>query len=407
MTHTRPLFLIACHAWYDDTLGGAFRVATEFAEGLAELGHRVAYVCGARQPPAHQPVLERGVAVWRYAYPQAPSPSPANLWGHVMRSRRLVRQIVRDEPVVTLNGHSPLQALGAALAVGRRARLTYTVHSPIVDELLANWAGHKLRAGKRIALAIANQVERANLRRASTVHCLSRYIQSLLAARYGANIAAKTVVSPGWVKTGLFRPAAERPSLRASLGAPWRPDVTTFLTLRRLERRMGIEQLIEASRLLADAGHSFQVLIGGAGSLREELGALADQLNLADYVKFLGRLPEESVASAFAAADCFVLPTQELEGFGLIILESYASGTPVIGTPVGAIPEVIGAGRQHWLAADKSARALADKMAEFLGGGLSADAVELVDRAGEAEWLRGTGNLAEICFPTAALQPAP
>jgi glycosyltransferase involved in cell wall biosynthesis len=44
----------------------------------------------------------------------------------------------------------------------------------------------------------------------------------------------------------------------------------------------------------------------------------------------------------YQAADFFVLPTRELEGFGLVILEAMACGTPVLGTPIGAIPETVG-----------------------------------------------------------------
>lgn len=372
-------------------------MATEFAEGLAARGERVAYVCGASQPPAAQPSIERGVALWRYEYPQARSPSPANLWGHLVRTYRLVKQVVADEREIILNAHSPLQGLGAARAVGRRSRFIYTVHSPFVDELLANWQGQPLGAGRKVALAIADQVERANLRRADAVHCLSQFIRAAVASRYGAKIDRKSVVIPGWVKTEAFRPAANKAELRQRIGAPWTPGLPTFFTLRRLERRMGIEQLIEASKLLADKERPFQVLIGGGGSLRAELESLAARLGLAGRVTFLGRLPEESVADAFAAADCFVLPTQELEGFGLIILEAYASGTPVIGTPVGAIPEVIGKDREVWLAADKTPASIADKMAQFLEGALAADGKALVARAEKSSWMRQAAALAGVC----------
>jgi glycosyltransferase involved in cell wall biosynthesis len=43
----------------------------------------------------------------------------------------------------------------------------------------------------------------------------------------------------------------------------------------------------------------------------------------------------------YQAADIFVLPTVELEGFGLVTLEALASGTPVLGTPVGGTQEIL------------------------------------------------------------------
>ena len=66
------------------------------------------------------------------------------------------------------------------------------------------------------------------------------------------------------------------------------------------------------------------------------------EYDLHGSIRFLGHIPEIDLPQKYQAADFFVLPTRNLEGFGLVILEAMASGTPVLGTPVGAIPEVIG-----------------------------------------------------------------
>src|SRR5207249_11624167 len=59
------------------------------------------------------------------------------------------------------------------------------------------------------------------------------------------------------------------------------------------------------------------------------------------FRSFLGFIPDETLPSYYHAADVFVLPTRELEGFGLVTVEALACGTPVLGTPVGATPEVL------------------------------------------------------------------
>ena len=61
-----------------------------------------------------------------------------------------------------------------------------------------------------------------------------------------------------------------------------------------------------------------------------------------DAVRFWGRATDDELSDLYAATDFFVLPTRALEGFGLVILEALASGVPVLGTPVGAIPDVLG-----------------------------------------------------------------
>jgi glycosyltransferase involved in cell wall biosynthesis len=87
-------------------------------------------------------------------------------------------------------------------------------------------------------------------------------------------------------------------------------------------------------------------------------------------VHFLGRVPENILPQMYAAADVFVIPTAELECFGLIALEALACGRPVLATPVGAIPEVVGRIEPRWLAQNQSVEAISRLIIGFLGGEL-------------------------------------
>jgi glycosyltransferase involved in cell wall biosynthesis len=65
-----------------------------------------------------------------------------------------------------------------------------------------------------------------------------------------------------------------------------------------------------------------------------------------------------------------VVPTVALEGFGLVTVESLASGTPVVVTPVGGLPEVVGDLAPDLILPDPSPAAIADRLAAILGGRL-------------------------------------
>jgi glycosyltransferase involved in cell wall biosynthesis len=149
---------------------------------------------------------------------------------------------------------------------------------------------------------------------------------------------------------------------------------------------MGLDTLIEAAAILSKEGFDFKLVIAGEGPQLEPLRNQSSALCLQNRVTFLGRVSEERLINVFRAGDCFVLPTRLLEGFGLIILEAYACGTPVIAVPVGAIPEVLGASFRDWLARDNSPAALAERMRDFLMGRLIADSKRLRCRALEFDF---------------------
>jgi glycosyltransferase involved in cell wall biosynthesis len=81
--------------------------------------------------------------------------------------------------------------------------------------------------------------------------------------------------------------------------------------------------------------------VAGTGELDGALRAQISALGLGERVRLLGRVSEDELVRRYQQADLVVLPTQELEGFGLTTAEALACGTPVLGTPAGATPELL------------------------------------------------------------------
>ena len=104
-----------------------------------------------------------------------------------------------------------------------------------------------------------------------------------------------------------------------------------------------LERLIDAFALVRKRGldHLKLVLIGDEISKYTALRRAVHQHQLHKYVRFLGYLPEETLAVMYRLAGVFVFPSL-YEGFGLPPLEAMASGTPVVTSNVSSLPEVCG-----------------------------------------------------------------
>lgn len=104
-----------------------------------------------------------------------------------------------------------------------------------------------------------------------------------------------------------------------------------------------LERLIEAFHLVRQQGldHLKLVLIGDDISKYAALRRAVHSHQLHKYVRFLGYLPEETLAVMYRLAGVFVFPSL-YEGFGLPPLEAMASGTPVVTSNVSSLPEVAG-----------------------------------------------------------------
>jgi glycosyltransferase involved in cell wall biosynthesis len=104
-----------------------------------------------------------------------------------------------------------------------------------------------------------------------------------------------------------------------------------------------LERLIEAFGIVRRAGFDALklVLIGDDISKYAVLRRAVHRLQLHKHVRFLGYLPEETLAVMYRLAGVFVFPSL-YEGFGLPPLEAMASGTPVITSNASSLPEVVG-----------------------------------------------------------------
>lgn len=141
-------------------------------------------------------------------------------------------------------------------------------------------------------------------------------------------------------------------------------EKVTALVVGRLEKEKGHALLFQALSLLKETVRdNLRIKVVGTGSQESELKALVDDLKLKNIVDFEGF--KSVVKDDYKRADFVVVPSQK-EGFGLVILEAYRYGKPVIATSVGGIPEVVESGRTGLLVKPENPEALADAIEELV-----------------------------------------
>ncbi len=327
-----------------DRMGGSEIVIKETSKSLIQSGHNV-YILAGRYGERVLRENKEGVKIYRFPIIKI------NLFLSLMSIYINVRKFLDEltskigfDLIILHHPYSALPVVSSGLC--RHIPKVYVFYGPAYQEWLIEYAGKEVPLlGKFMrplfmpaVSTMLKKIQKYALNHSNQIVVLSEFSRKQVEDHF--DIKHKTTMVPGGVDTERFKPTNNRSLLKYNLGVLM--DRTIFLTVRRLVPRMGIENLILAMSKVVRENNNVLLLIGGKGILEKRLKRLCNSLQLDEYVKFLGFIDDNKLPLYYQIADCFILPTLDLEGFGLTTLEALSCGTPVLGTPKGATVEILG-----------------------------------------------------------------
>jgi glycosyltransferase involved in cell wall biosynthesis len=174
------------------------------------------------------------------------------------------------------------------------------------------------------------------LTRATRVIAVSEALKEVM-VRLGT-AEERIEVIPNGVDAQKFAPMPRREA-RTRLGLN---EGTYLLSVGNLTENKGVHLLVRALHLLRSRHHvtDLSLLVVGDGPMRHELERLAASLDLAEHVRFVGRVAHEQLHVWYSAADLFCLASAR-EGWPNVLMEAQACGLPIVATRVGGVPEIV------------------------------------------------------------------
>lgn len=233
-------------------------------------------------------------------------------------------------------------------------------------------------------LAVRNLLYRAlwlpALRRSDCIIANSS-VTSRLCLDMGINSGRVHIVHPG-VEMPACAPCAgsEATEFRDKHDLGRRP---ILLSVGRLSARKGLGEFVAhcLPRIVSSRPEAILVIIGDAPKDALHAEALspaavldvAAEIGLQDHVRFLGRLPESDLLSAYRAADIHVFPVREipgdLEGFGMVAVEAAANGLPTVAFASGGVVDAVADGKSGRLIPAGDYAAFAEAVLNLLDAG--------------------------------------
>ena len=343
----KPLKILSLQFYcFPDEMGGAWRLTYEVNKRLVKKGHTVIQI--ACKPDDFLPDFEiiDGIEYYRIGANECKS------FIHLIKEvHRLSEKIIKKYKIDLMHIHNPLVDFACLFNFKLwKIPRVYHFHSLWFDEEKINCLGFenytkvplfefKLRA----KLWTIKIIEWTCFLMSKRFIFLSSYTKRRFIEFFPFK-RSKLDLIPGGVDLETFKPGVTgltQEGCRKRLGIP--EDTKMLLTVRRLESRMGLQNLIDACHLVRNRKPElrFYLVIVGAGSLKDILKNQIANYGMQENIKLAGRISDSDIAYYYGAADLFVLPTLAIEGFGLATLEALASGIPVIGTPIGGTTEIL------------------------------------------------------------------
>lgn len=342
---------------YWPAVSGMSVYAENYLRHLVRAGHDVTLVSqyrddpagrgvygGGPPPPDRVPEGVRVVALESHGEQEVSAGRPADFEADVEAMRAAVARVHAEAPLDVVHAQYAYPNGLAALRVAHDLGLPAVVSVQGGD---GHWVGTCCDTHRELVRAVFSEAPALIIGSASFAAEVSE--------RHGVDPERWTVIS-GATDTERFTPRAEP----GSLGTP-----PTLLYHGRVDARKGVLDLLEAVRVLRDAGRRVRLVVSGIGPDTDAVAARVEELRLSDVVEQLGYTPYDRAAEVYRRGDVFVSPTYA-EGFSNTVLEAMASGLPVVSTDVVGVRDCVRHRENGWLVAPKAPDALAAGIAAVL-----------------------------------------
>ncbi|HYT90082.1 MAG TPA: glycosyltransferase [Gemmataceae bacterium] len=334
--------------------GGIGRFTCDLATGMAALGHEVHVV--TRSADVNRVDFEDGVWMHRLL-PQeryVPELDGVPLAGNLFHSSGIYHEVCR------IQASAPIDVVSAPLWACEGMTCSLDSRFPTILSLMTSmktlagmhpsWGGGD---GPRQMIAL----EGITARRASALHAISHAILEKVQEDTGAREVPAAVVP-----LGIRDRSREYPSRRNGDGK------VQVLFVGRLERRKGVDVLLEAAVELRARHPQVEFILAGKETTNTETGTTYRKAfeerhggdpTLAGRVTFAGAVSEEQLYQLYADADVVCMPSR-YESFGLVLVEAMMFGKPVVGCAIGGMCEIVEPGANGFLAIPGDSTSLVD-----------------------------------------------
>jgi len=173
-------------------------------------------------------------------------------------------------------------------------------------------------------------------------------------------------VLPNGVDVSKFKPGDVDFEFKKMLNI--KPDEKIILFVGGLDKAhyfKGVPNLIKAAKIIEDL--NFKIVIAGSGNLLSEYDGLARSIGVKDKILFAGSVSEKALVKLYRLAYLTCLPSEDKsESFGIVLVESMASGTPVIASNLPGVCSVFEDGISGFLVESKNPKDLAEKISYMI-----------------------------------------